>query len=171
MQLILELFSAIAFALWTGRLGLRSEIDITWKRPWPVLRYNSDSAFTSWRKPGKISHSSGDLRSIVNLNVLERCCSGWPCKVAGMLEPSVPLRKSTPRCVRVRLERVVPKTDTPVFVNDAAQSIHHHEAGCRNWTSSDRCSSQNTKEKRIWIDRRSAPKKMLLNRWRRKGWN
>ena len=40
-----------------------------------------------------------------------------------MLEPSVPLRKSTPRCVRVHLERVVPKTDTPVFVNDAVQSI------------------------------------------------
>ena len=40
-----------------------------------------------------------------------------------MLEPSVPLRKSTPRCVCVCLERVVPKTDTPVFVNDAVQSI------------------------------------------------
>jgi len=40
-----------------------------------------------------------------------------------MLEPSVPLRKSTPLCVRVHLERVLPKTDTPVFVSDAAQSI------------------------------------------------
>jgi hypothetical protein len=38
MQPILELFGAIAFALWTGRMGLRGEIDITWKRPWPVLR-------------------------------------------------------------------------------------------------------------------------------------
>jgi len=123
MQLILELFSAIAFALWTGRMRLRGEIDITWKRPWPVLRQNSDSAFTSWEKTRKISQTNGDLRSIVNLNVLDRCCSRWPCKVAGMLEPSVPLRKSTPRCVCVCLERVVPKTDTPVFVNDAVQSI------------------------------------------------
>jgi hypothetical protein len=38
MRLIFDLFSAIAFALWTGRMGLRGEIDITWKRPWPVLR-------------------------------------------------------------------------------------------------------------------------------------
>jgi hypothetical protein len=40
-----------------------------------------------------------------------------------MLEPSAPLRKSTPLCVRVYLERVVPKTDTPVSVGDAVQSI------------------------------------------------
>jgi hypothetical protein len=38
MRLILDLFSAIAFALWAGMLGLRGEIDITWKRSWPVLR-------------------------------------------------------------------------------------------------------------------------------------
>jgi hypothetical protein len=38
IRLILDLLSAIAFALWTGRMGLRGEIDITWNRPWPVLR-------------------------------------------------------------------------------------------------------------------------------------
>ena len=38
MRLSLDLFSAIAFALWTGRMGLRGEIDITWKRLFPVLR-------------------------------------------------------------------------------------------------------------------------------------
>ena len=38
MRLILDLFSAIASALWTGMMGMRGEIDNMWKRPWPVLR-------------------------------------------------------------------------------------------------------------------------------------
>ena len=37
MRLILDLFSAIVLALWTGRMGLRGEIGIMWKWPWPVL--------------------------------------------------------------------------------------------------------------------------------------